>query len=90
MDKWDSRYVELAKHVAQWSRDSTQMGAVIPSDHYTAGARDASRAPPGRRGDVDLTPGSATEVRAVRGRMPVRLRRLEPFWASSGNCARLR
>src|SRR5262249_62262394 len=34
-------------------------------------------------GDVYLTPKYATEVRAVRGRMTVRLRRLEPFWASS-------
>ncbi len=28
--KWDLRYLELAKHVAQWSKDpSTQTGAVI-------------------------------------------------------------
>jgi dCMP deaminase len=30
--KWDARYLELAKHVAQWSKDpSTKTGAVIVS-----------------------------------------------------------
>jgi hypothetical protein len=29
MDKRDSRCVELVNHVAQWSLDSTQVGAVI-------------------------------------------------------------
>jgi len=30
MDKWDKRFVELARHVASWSKDpSTQTGAVI-------------------------------------------------------------
>lgn len=30
MNKWDSRYLGLALHVAQWSKDpSTQVGAVI-------------------------------------------------------------
>lgn len=30
MDKWDKRFVELARHVATWSKDpSTQTGAVI-------------------------------------------------------------
>ena len=29
-DKWKKRYLELAEHVAQWSKDpSTQVGAVI-------------------------------------------------------------
>lgn len=28
-DKWDRRYLELAKHVAGWSKDTTQVGAVI-------------------------------------------------------------
>jgi len=29
-DKWDKRFIELAEHVAQWSKDpSTQVGAVI-------------------------------------------------------------
>jgi dCMP deaminase len=29
-DKWDRRFIELAKHVAQWSKDpSTQVGAVL-------------------------------------------------------------
>ena len=28
--KWDKRFIELADHVAQWSRDpSTKVGAVI-------------------------------------------------------------
>ncbi len=31
--KWDCRFLELAKHVAQWSKDpSTQVGAVIVDD----------------------------------------------------------
>jgi hypothetical protein len=51
--------------------------AVIPSDHYTSERLLVAG------GDVNLTPKSATEVRAVRGRMTVRVRRLEPFWASS-------
>ena len=30
MDKWDLRFLDLAKHIASWSRDpSTQTGAVI-------------------------------------------------------------
>lgn len=30
ISKWDARFIELAKHVAQWSKDpSTQTGAVI-------------------------------------------------------------
>lgn len=30
MDKWDSRYLQLAEHVASWSKDpSTKTGAVI-------------------------------------------------------------
>jgi dCMP deaminase len=34
MKKWDERFIELAKHVAQWSKDpSTKVGAVITDDH---------------------------------------------------------
>lgn len=30
MNKWDSRFIELAKHISTWSKDpSTQVGAVI-------------------------------------------------------------
>jgi dCMP deaminase len=30
MDKWDKRFIDLAKHVASWSKDpSTQVGAVL-------------------------------------------------------------
>ena len=30
MDKWDRRFLELAKHISQWSKDpSTKVGAVI-------------------------------------------------------------
>src|ERR1700686_4396012 len=30
IDKWDRRFLELAKHIASWSKDpSTQTGAVI-------------------------------------------------------------
>lgn len=30
LDKWDNRFLELAKHIASWSKDpSTQTGAVI-------------------------------------------------------------
>jgi dCMP deaminase len=28
-DKWDKRFIELAKHVASWSKDRTKVGAVI-------------------------------------------------------------
>jgi dCMP deaminase len=32
-DKWDKRFLELAKHIASWSKDpSTQAGAVIVDD----------------------------------------------------------
>ncbi len=27
--KWDTRFIELAQHVATWSKDSTKVGAVI-------------------------------------------------------------
>ena len=34
IDKWDRRFLGLAKHVAQWSKDpSTQVGAVIVERH---------------------------------------------------------
>lgn len=29
MTDWDQRFLELAKHVSTWSKDSTQVGAVI-------------------------------------------------------------
>lgn len=28
-EKWDSRFLELAKHISSWSKDSTKVGAVI-------------------------------------------------------------
>ena len=32
-NKWDKRFLELAKHIAQWSKDpSTKVGAVIVDD----------------------------------------------------------
>jgi len=38
-EKWDRRYLELAKYIAQWSKDpSTQTGAVIVSpDNFVVG-----------------------------------------------------
>lgn len=36
MDKWDLRFLELAKHVSTWSKDpSTQTGAVIVGPNRT-------------------------------------------------------
>jgi len=32
-DKWDSRYLELAKSVAEWSKDRTKVGAIVVSSH---------------------------------------------------------
>ena len=31
-NKWHYRFLELAKHVAQWSKDSTKVGAIIVND----------------------------------------------------------
>ena len=32
--KWDNRFMDLAKHIATWSKDpSTQVGAIIVDDH---------------------------------------------------------
>ncbi len=32
MNKWDKRFIELAEHIAQWSKDpSTKVGAVLVS-----------------------------------------------------------
>lgn len=34
MSKWDLRFLELADHIAQWSKDPrTKVGAVIVDDH---------------------------------------------------------
>ena len=34
MTNWDYKYCELAKHIAQWSKDpSTKVGAVVVGDH---------------------------------------------------------
>ena len=36
IDKWDSRFLDLAKHIAQWSLDpSTKIGAVIARPDHT-------------------------------------------------------
>ena len=33
LDKWDQRFLDLAKHISTWSKDpSTQVGAVIAND----------------------------------------------------------
>lgn len=29
MDKWNKRFLELAKHVSSWSKDTTKVGAII-------------------------------------------------------------
>lgn len=34
MNKWHNRFLELAKHVSTWSKDTTKVGAVI-ADPYT-------------------------------------------------------
>jgi len=35
LQKWDLRFIELAKHISSWSKDpSTQVGAVIVDDRY--------------------------------------------------------
>ena len=35
MDKWDTRFLELAKHISNWSLDpSTKVGAVIVDDKH--------------------------------------------------------
>ena len=37
-DKWNHRFLDLARHVAQWSRDpSTKVGAVIARDKKVLG-----------------------------------------------------
>lgn len=34
-NKWDIRYMELAKYVSQWSKDpSTKVGAILVNHHY--------------------------------------------------------
>lgn len=34
MDKWDSRFLQLAEHISDWSKDpSTQAGAVLIDEH---------------------------------------------------------
>ncbi len=39
IDKWDERFLSLAKHVAQWSKDpSTKVGAVIVRPDHTVAA----------------------------------------------------
>ena len=35
MEKWDQRFLDLAKHIATWSKDrSTHVGAVIVGPHH--------------------------------------------------------
>ena len=31
--KWDRRFLELARHVSEWSKDTTRVGAVIANDN---------------------------------------------------------
>jgi dCMP deaminase len=33
-EKWDKRFIDLAKFVASWSKDSTQVGAVIVDNNH--------------------------------------------------------
>ena len=33
-EKWDKRYLELARHISEWSKDpSTKIGAIAIGDH---------------------------------------------------------
>ncbi len=35
MNKWDSRFLDLAKHISQWSKDpSTKVGAVVTDTNH--------------------------------------------------------
>lgn len=37
-EKWDRRFLELARHISQWSKDpSTKVGAVITQGKYVVG-----------------------------------------------------
>ena len=33
ISKWDRKFIELAKHVSTWSKDTTKVGAVIVDDN---------------------------------------------------------
>ena len=33
--KWDRRYLKMAQHIAGWSKDSTQVGAVVVGKNHT-------------------------------------------------------
>ena len=35
--KWRERYLELAKHISEWSAERIKVGAVIADDHYVRG-----------------------------------------------------
>ena len=55
MDKWDTRFLELAKHVAQWSKDpSTKCGAVIVRSDKTIASMGYNGFPRGIEDSTDL------------------------------------
>lgn len=54
-DKWDLRYLELARHVAQWSKDpSTKVGAVVVGADRREIALGYNGFPPGIKDDDRL------------------------------------
>lgn len=54
LEKWDARFLELARHVASWSKDpSTQVGAVIVRPDRTIASMGYNGAPRGVFDDVE-------------------------------------
>jgi dCMP deaminase len=54
-EKWDKRFLELAAHVSQWSRDpSTKVGAVIARPDHTIVSLGFNGFPRGMNDDPEL------------------------------------
>ena len=54
-EKWDKRFYELSKHIAQWSQDpSTQVGAVIVDDNKRIISLGFNGFPQGIKDDIRL------------------------------------
>ena len=77
--KWDQRFLDLARHVAGWSKDpSTKVGAVVADDRHQVLSMGYNGFPAGMRDNVDLYEDRPTKYsRIIHAEMNALLREME-------------
>jgi dCMP deaminase len=79
--KWDQRFLDLARHVAGWSKDpSTKVGAVVADDRHQVLSVGYNGFPAGMRDNVDLYEDRPTKYsRIIHAEMNALLYMKEPL-----------